>query len=1124
MVGARPVALRREEGVQRVHPDERAAGARRGLGGLRERGEVADALVARTAKGVQVRGEAEPAVAIAQPRGQEAAARRDEEPAGFRLALHGDRVGARREGRQRHEAPGDAATVGRGDAILGAGGRVERHVPREPVLRDDAQGAAHRPARGPGKRHAQRLAFQGHLRAWKAAQLPRGGERGEALAGLAGRRRAEPHRVEQRMPRVVVDAVFLSRDVVPGRRDARRLRESLEHGRLDAAAAGRRAGLGLLHQDHHRSCRHGLGRRCGRRRQGIARQRRVHRASPAVAVARVGPADRDRLCRGVEGERHAIGRPARLGRRVKRGHERPPARVRPVLAGHRAAVGVAPFDVRDAARVDGLAGKPAVGAQGAVFAAQRGEVRDEGGELEVGAFPVEPRERVVLRVRVVVAALRPAELVSHGDHGRAAGNEQRGEEAARIAPPGRDDLRVVRRPLDAVVPRMVRVGAVAVALAVGLVALVPVGDEVGEREAVVRADEVHRARRRSPARGEHVRGAREPRGELSRHPLVAAPEAAHRVAVAVVPFAPAGGEGAEAMAAGPQVPRLRDELEVAQVRVLGDGLQQGCGRVEAVRAARERGGEVEAEAVDAGGPGVVAQGVHRQANDGRAVQGEGVAASGIVRVMRAVAVERAVVGRVVQPAQRQRGPERVALAGVVEHDVEQHLEARLVQARDAGGELRDAAGREPRVGRHQRDGVVAPVVGEPQRTQVPLVHPRGDGHQLDGRDAQAHQVLDGRGMGEAGAGPADRLRDRRVGLRVAAHVQLVEHGVAPRDAGAAGRLRLRRRKEHGPRHEGRAVRVVARRAVRHLAELGRMQGERAVEGGGVRVDQELGRVEAMAVPRIVGAVRPQSVPGARAEARDEAVEHVAGALRQRDALDLGLARRVEQAQLDGARVRGEDRDVGPARQERDPERLGTTGGEGAHGGSRLLPRPAASRRPARPRGRGRAPRTASRDGASPRRSPSRAAASRRQVSRIAPEACRALEREGERLARDRGELQPVARARDQRHLVRVDHRVGEAAHARDHGNRAVAQRAQLGEPAGLEARGHHERVRAALHEVRGRLVEADEGGHAARMGRDGRANAGLERRLACADERRAARRARPGPARPRAGRPCPSAR
>ena len=115
-------------------------------------------------------------------------------------------------------------------------------------------------------------------------------------------------------------------------------------------------------------------------------------------------------------------------------------------------------------------------------------------------LPVEPRELVVLAPGVVVALLRAAELVAAEQHRDALGEEQRRQEVALLPLAQRDDLGVVGRALGAAVPRAVVVRAVAVVLAVRLVVLVVVGDEVGEREAVVGGDEVDR-RERPPTVG-----------------------------------------------------------------------------------------------------------------------------------------------------------------------------------------------------------------------------------------------------------------------------------------------------------------------------------------------------------------------------------------------------------------------------------------------------------------------------------------------------------------------------------------------------------------------------------------------------------------------------------------------
>jgi hypothetical protein len=81
-------------------------------------------------------------------------------------------------------------------------------------------------------------------------------------------------------------------------------------------------------------------------------------------------------------------------------------------------------------------------------------------------------------------------------HRHALAEQQRREEVALLPRPQRQHGGVVGVALDAAVPRPVVVGAVAAVLAVGVVVLLVVRDEVAQREAVVGGDEVdgcHRA-------------------------------------------------------------------------------------------------------------------------------------------------------------------------------------------------------------------------------------------------------------------------------------------------------------------------------------------------------------------------------------------------------------------------------------------------------------------------------------------------------------------------------------------------------------------------------------------------------------------------------------------------------
>ncbi len=79
---------------------------------------------------------------------------------------------------------------------------------------------------------------------------------------------------------------------------------------------------------------------------------------------------------------------------------------------------------------------------------------------------------------------------------------------------------------------------------------------------------------------------------------IAAPEVAHGVAERVVPLRPARREAADLIAARPAVPRLGDELDFREQRILPDRFEEAALGLEAIGLARKDRAEVEAEPVD----------------------------------------------------------------------------------------------------------------------------------------------------------------------------------------------------------------------------------------------------------------------------------------------------------------------------------------------------------------------------------------------------------------------------------------------------------------------------------------------------------------------------------------------
>lgn len=231
-----------------------------------------------------------------------------------------------------------------------------------------------------------------------------------------------------------------------------------------------------------------------------------------------------------------------------------------------------------------------------------------------------------------------------------------------------------------------------------------------------------------------------------------------------------------------------------------------------------------------------------------------------------------------------------------------------------------------RVRREVADRVVAPVVLEALAQQMVLVRELVDRQQLDGRDAQLHQVLDRRRMRQPGVRAPQLLGDARVQPREAPHMHLVDHRVRPRRLRAVVVRPVVVIVDHDTlRDERRRVPVVAH-GVRHVL-LGpvpnvpvhlRRETEVAVHRAGVRVQEQLRRVPATAGPRIPAALHPVAVALTGHHARHEAVPDLMGQLGQPG--PRLLARLVEQAELDRLRPARPQREVGARHPVRaDPE-------------------------------------------------------------------------------------------------------------------------------------------------------------------------------------------------------------
>ena len=215
-----------------------------------------------------------------------------------------------------------------------------------------------------------------------------------------------------------------------------------------------------------------------------------------------------------------------------------------------------------------------------------------------------------------------------------------------------------------------------------------------------------------------------------------------------------------------------------------------------------------------------------------------------------------------------------------------------------------------------------------------------DRQQLDRRDTQPEQVVDEGGVGQAGIRSPEVLGDARVQLRGVLDVDLVDQRLGERASRelvcAPVELVL---DDDAARHVRRRVAVVADPQV--AAQVGpdavgvdgRVEVHPALDGAGVGVEEQLGRVVQQGPVGVPVAVDAEGValagpdPGHRVEPRP------VGAVAQRHP---PLRRRavgggVEEADLDRAGVAGVDGELRPLGGSRTPSSGGRSGVAGGGG-------------------------------------------------------------------------------------------------------------------------------------------------------------------------------------------------
>jgi hypothetical protein len=537
-----------------------------------------------------------------------------------------------------------------------------------------------------------------------------------------------------------------------------------------------------------------------------------------------------------------------------------------------------------------------------------------------GEIPVEPRQVVVLAVRVVVSVLGVAEFVACKDHGHALREHHRRDDVSLLPLAEREDLGIVGRPLGAAVPAFVVIRSIAVPLAVRVVVLLIVAYQILQVEAVVAGHEVDAGVRFPAAVRVEVAAPAKPGRKFRHDATVPFPEPPYRVAVLAVPLRPQHRKVPDLIPALAEVPRLGDQLHLRDDRVLVDDVEERAELVHGLQLPRERAREIEAEPIHVHLQHPVAEAVHDELEYARALHVQRVAAARVVHVMPRIVRHEPVVVQVVYAAQRERGPHVIALRRVVVNHVENHLDARRVQRAHHHLKLAHRFQRRDRrrvagLGGEECQGVVAPVVREPLLQQVPVVRVVMHREQLHGRHPQFLQVPDRRFRRHARIRPAQFLRHARHPLGESLHVDFVDQRLVPGHLrGAVIAPRECRVHNRGERCERGVVPSVEGQIFRRVADA---VGEHLVapvhfpsDGFCIRIEQDFVRIEAHAPCGLVGTVDTIAVELAGPRVGQAAVPDHVGLLGHRDPVHfLPRINRIEKTQLDLRGVLGEEREV-----------------------------------------------------------------------------------------------------------------------------------------------------------------------------------------------------------------------
>ena len=108
------------------------------------------------------------------------------------------------------------------------------------------------------------------------------------------------------------------------------------------------------------------------------------------------------------------------------------------------------------------------------------------------SLPMEPAQRIILAVRIIIALLRTPHLIAHQQHGNTLRQGQHAQKIALLNQSGMQDRELIAGPFHTVITTVIIMTPVTIILTVGVVMLVLIAHQVLKGETIMSSDKIDR--------------------------------------------------------------------------------------------------------------------------------------------------------------------------------------------------------------------------------------------------------------------------------------------------------------------------------------------------------------------------------------------------------------------------------------------------------------------------------------------------------------------------------------------------------------------------------------------------------------------------------------------------------